>query len=146
MSAEAQTIPMLDFPAPATPQPAALLAIESDGRLRVRLADGRESLCDWLEGPATAGIELVPGDRLLVQPPAADAPGVVLGRIGRYRAPQPAAVPERVVIEAGQSLVLKCGEAAVELRADGKLAIRGEDILLRAQRTQRIKAGTVSIN
>lgn len=144
MSAEAQTIPMLDFPAPATPQPAALLAIEPDGRLRVCLADGRECLCDWLEGPATAGIELAPGDRLLVQPPAGDAPGVVLGRIGRYRAPPPA--PERVVIEAGQSLTLKCGEAAVELRADGKLAIRGEDILLRAQRTQRIKAGTVSIN
>jgi len=72
--------------------------------------------------------------------------GVVLGRIGPYAPAQAAAPAQHVTIEATQTLTLKCGEASVDLRADGKLMIRGEDVLVRARGTQRIKAGTVSIN
>jgi hypothetical protein len=43
-------------------------------------------------------------------------------------------------------LSLKCGDASIDLRADGKVMIRGEDVLVRAKGTKRIRAGTVSIN
>ena len=120
-----------------------LLAIEEDGTLFVHTIDGREFHCDWIESPASAGIRLEPGDCLLVTPPAHGQPGVVLGRIGRYRKPQPEA---RVTIEATETLTLRCGESSVDLRADGKVMVRGEDVLLRAKGTQRIRAGTVAIN
>ncbi len=128
---------------PALPLRAELLAINEDGILTVRASDGYECNCDWLGGPATAGIRLELGDRLLVVPPSEGENGVVLGRIGRYQEPKPEA---NVTIEASETLTLKCGEASVDLRKDGKVMVRGEDILLRAKGTQRIRAGTVAIN
>jgi hypothetical protein len=122
---------------------AELLSIGIEGKLQVRTAEGWEFPCDWLEGPATAGIRLQPGDRLLVAPPTDGENGVALGRIGRYQEPKPEA---NVTIEAGETLTLKCGEASVDLRKDGKVMVRGEDVLLRAKGTQRIRAGTVAIN
>jgi hypothetical protein len=125
------------------PLRAKLLAIKEDGILTVRTTDGNEFNCDWLEGNATAGIKLQLGDRLLVAPPTDGENGVVLGRIGRYQEPKPEA---NVTLEAGETLTLKCGEASVDLRKDGKVMVRGEDVLLRAKGTQRIRAGTVAIN
>ncbi len=125
------------------PLRAKLLAISYEGIFAVRASDGHEFLCDWLEGPSTSGIKLEPGDRLLVVPPSDGENGVVLGRIGRYHEPKTEA---NVTIEASETLTLKCGEASVDLRSDGKVMVRGEDVLLRAKGTQRIRAGTVAIN
>jgi hypothetical protein len=130
----------------AAPLRGQLLAVEADGMLRVKVGSGREFLCAWLETGANSAVELTAGDTLLVLPPVGDEFGVALGRIGRYKPPQPATPQPHVTIEATETLVLKCGEASVDLRADGKLMIRGEDMLLRAKGTQRIKAGSVNIN
>ncbi|MFI3186416.1 MAG: hypothetical protein QX198_10600 [Methylococcaceae bacterium] len=126
-----------------TPQRAELLAIGEDGSLLVRTADSREFQCDWLENNSNANISLEPGDRLLCISATKRESGVVLGRISSYRKPQP---QEHVTIEAGESLTLKCGESSVELRSDGRTMLKGEDILLRAKGTQRIRAATVAIN
>ena len=135
----------IEFPQDFSTGPvrAILIDIELGGQLRVFTIDKLEFFCDWLEGPATAGIKLQPGDRLLVVPPSDGENGVVLGRIGRYQEPKPEA---NVTIEASETLTLKCGEASVDLRNDGKVMVRGEDVLLRAKGTQRIRAGTVAIN
>jgi hypothetical protein len=105
--------------------------------------------CDFLETSANATLQLKRGDQVLVlSPENPEQNGLVLGRIGRYRLPQnqtnqPA---DHVVFEAKETLTLKCGESSVNLRKDGKLMIRGKDVLTRAKRSQRIKAGTVAIN
>lgn len=52
----------------------------------------------------------------------------------------------KVVVEAAESLELRCGEASITLRADGKIQVRGVDVTTRARRTQRIRGGTVLIN
>jgi hypothetical protein len=122
---------------------AELLALEEDGGLLVRTTDGFEFHCDWLENSQNANINLQPGDRLLCLPPTEHEPGIVLGRIGKYQKPQP---QQNLTIEATETLTLKCGEASVELRKDGKAMVKGEDVLLRAKGTQRIRAGTVAIN
>ena len=80
---------------------------------------------------------------MLALRPSADRPGIVLGRIAAY---SPAQAPAHVTLEATESLSLKCGEASVELRADGRAMVKGEDVLLRAKGTQRIRAGNVAIN
>lgn len=129
-------------PETVAPLRAELLSIGEDGSLLVR-ALAKEFNCDWLETQTNGDIRLEPGDRLLVLPPSDGELGVVLGRIGRYHVPQP---QEHVTIEAGETLTLKCGEASVELRKSGLAMVKGEDVLLRAKGTQRIRAGTVAIN
>jgi len=122
---------------------AELLSVDSDGTLMVRCDRGNVFRCDILESAFAATSVPTPGDRLIVMPPTASALGCVLGRVGRFR---PSKVATHQTIEASEVLTLKCGEASIDLRADGKVMVRGEDVLLRAKGTQRIRAGTVSIN
>ncbi len=121
-----------------------LVDIRSDGYLCVCLEDGNEVLCEWLTGPSNKDCVLELGDTLLVlsdfTKPSAS---VALGRIGRYSAPT---IPLNHTIEASRSLSLRCGESSIDLRADGKVLIKGDDVTVRAKGTKRIRAGTVSIN
>ena len=119
-------------------QQAQLLAIDPAGWLTVAVPGCKPWRCLWLEGKP-----LEVGDAVLVLPPAGANPGVVLGRIKTYVQP---ASPARLTLEATEVLTLKCGDATLDLRADGKAVLKGEDVLIRATGLQRIKAGSVSIN
>lgn len=136
---------IIDFPVPERTgiERATVVEVTAAGHLRVQLADGIEWECELLHA-ATAPGPFAPGDRVLVLPPAPGERACVLGRIGTCTAPQPQA---RLTLEATEVLTLKCGEVSIDLRAaDGKLMLRGEDVLLRAKGTQRIRAGNVAIN
>lgn len=99
--------------------------------------------CDFLETAGNTNLKLQHGDLVLVMLPAGVGQnGCVLGRVGRYRP----ASDDHVVIAANETLTLKCGDSSVDLRKDGKLMVRGNDVLTRAKRTNRIKGGSVAIN
>lgn len=85
---------------------------------------------------------------------------IVLG-ILREAAPQPeeevrllapAGAPEvsvdgkRVCVEGEDEVVLRCGEASISLRKDGRITIRGMEIVSRARGTHKVKGATVLIN
>lgn len=53
---------------------------------------------------------------------------------------------ERVVFRGQKEIVLQCGRASITLRRDGKIVLRGADILTVASGVQRIKGGKVQIN
>jgi hypothetical protein len=53
---------------------------------------------------------------------------------------------ERVVLEGKREVVLRCGEASLTLRRDGKVVIRGAYVETHSQGVNRIKGGTVKIN
>lgn len=125
------------------PFDAVLEAVTDGGYLLVRDSSSNQYVCDWLEATDGARVALNVGDRLLVLRLRADQHSVVLGRIGRYRELTPA---QHVSVEATESISMKCGDASIDLRADGKVLIRGDDIVVRAKGTKRIRAGTVSIN
>lgn len=119
-----------------------LLVVQPDGDLIVDSGLGSPIACDVLL--SSPPVDYCEGDEVLLFVPAElPARGVVLGRIGLYAAN---ATLTQVSIEAAESISLKCGLSSIDLRADGKVMIRGEDVLLRAKGTQRIRAGTVSIN
>lgn len=122
---------------------AELVSIHDDGLLCVKLPGGGLEDVAWLETAGNAQLALEPGDRLLVSRNGDFGPSIALGRVGRYRPP---AVEAHVTIAATESLTLKCGESSVDLRADGQLLVRGGDVTLRAQGTQRIRAAHVAIN
>lgn len=51
-----------------------------------------------------------------------------------------------IALEAKNELVLRCGESSITLRADGRIVIKGGEIISRASRSNRVRGATVSIN
>jgi hypothetical protein len=115
--------PLLDR-AVATRQGALLVFENGDPRLPIVTG------LIWSGQPAT------PFQELLIAPratPAATAPEARLDG-------------ERVVLEGKREVVLKCGEASITLRSDGKLVLRGGYVETHAKGLNRIKGASVKIN
>lgn len=65
-------------------------------------------------------------------------------------------VPERSIevavdgeiqeVSAENELLLRCGKSSILLRKDGKIVIKGENILSRARMTNKVKGGSVQLN
>jgi hypothetical protein len=53
---------------------------------------------------------------------------------------------ERVVLEGKKEILLKCGEASITLRSDGRMVLRGAYVETYAKGLNRIKGGSVKIN
>jgi hypothetical protein len=104
--------------------------------------------CDVLRTADRPALTLSLGARVLVLLPAAgEERGCVLGLVGAYESPQPdVETPRTLHLEAQQRLELKCGESALTMDADGRVLLKGKDIVTRARRTQKIRGGTVHIN
>ncbi|MEI7867961.1 MAG: DUF6484 domain-containing protein [Candidatus Methylumidiphilus sp.] len=78
--------------------------------------------------------------------------------IGRVRHPEemelhPESLPrsvqvdgERMLIEAKEEIVLRCGKASITLTKAGKVIIRGAYVLSRSSGVNRVKGGSVQIN
>jgi hypothetical protein len=83
-----------------------------------------------------------------------DPGAVLLGTLlhSPAAAPTPAKPTEarvdgkRVVLEGEQEVVLRCGDASITLRRDGKLVLRGAYIETTATGLNRIRGGSVKIN
>ena len=52
----------------------------------------------------------------------------------------------KVVLEGKKEVALRCGRSEIVLRADGKVLIKGTQVVSRATRTNALKGGTVRIN
>jgi uncharacterized protein DUF6484 len=53
---------------------------------------------------------------------------------------------QRVCVEADAELVLKSGKASITLEGDGRIVIKGMEIVSRARGTHKVKGATVMIN
>lgn len=102
---------------------------------------GREVLLLFPEGdpdrPVIVGLMAEPGG---------DA-GIASAGTGEGVFPEEVRIDgRRLVIEGHEEVVLKCGKGSITLRSDGKVVIRGTNLLSRSSGTNRIKGGSVSIN
>jgi hypothetical protein len=85
-----------------------------------------------------------------VVPP--DPGAVLLGTLLHAPSAAPAKPTEarvdgkRVVLEGAEEVVLRCGDASITLRRDGKLILRGAYIETTATGLNRIRGGSVKIN
>lgn len=147
--------------------------VDGNGTIVVACAENGESVrCTLLQSVEGHLLQLNPGDLVLVWLGTTDAgDGVVLGRIGTSLSriveqgtvnPQSSdktlreqlpskfdadnKIPDELIIEARQCLTLKCGEGSITLREDGKMLIKGKDLVSRATRMNRVKGGAVAIN
>jgi hypothetical protein len=103
--------------------------------------------CDVLVTGPTA-LKLHAGDSVLCWFPGPESTrGVVLGLIERHASTRdPEAIPETLVIEAVKSLTLRVGDGSITIREDGKILIKGKDLVSHAKRLNRIRGGSVQIN
>lgn len=138
---------MLDATADAGLVDGLIVGVAEDGGVVVVLADGRRMECARLYA-ADAGLTLAAGDEVLVLP-RADGTGVVVGRVGPSHATESKealGIPDELVIEAGTSLTLRVGGGYITLREDGRILIKGSDLVSHAARLNRIRGGSVEIN
>jgi hypothetical protein len=138
---------LVDFPGnSAGPLPARSLVALDEAALRDAVAS-RQQVVLLFEN-ADPGLPIVVG---LMAP---DAGAALLGSLLQ----QPAAGPgkgkptearvdgKRVVLEGEHEVTLRCGEASITLRRDGKLVLRGAYIETTAKGLNRIRGGSVKIN
>lgn len=105
--------------------------------------------CDVLRTADRPTLSLTLGAHVLVMlPGAGEERGVVLGLVAPYETPRPAgaAVPSELTLEASRRIEIKVGESALTMDAEGRVLVKGKDIVTRAKRTQKIRGGTVHIN
>ncbi|MDH5179483.1 MAG: hypothetical protein OEZ39_05520 [Gammaproteobacteria bacterium] len=118
--------------------------------------------CLFLRNSAASLPEINIGDRVLYLPAGEkDAPGCVMGLIEPYKTSRKAleeklsaqspcsvtALEDEVVrIKADKGLVIECGKGSIIITADGKLQIKGTDLLSRSRGINRIKGAGVNIN
>jgi hypothetical protein len=126
-------------------QRARIVELMDDDSLVVELTDGTRVRCDRLhtaEWPAV----LETDDLVLVwlTDPDDGQSGVLLGRIGPGR--RTGAGTESLTIEATKSLTLRVGDGSITIRDDGRILIRGRDLVSHAKRNNRIRGGSVTIN
>ena len=53
---------------------------------------------------------------------------------------------QKITLSAEREVVLRCGEASITLRRDGKILIRGSHLLSRSSGPNRVKGASVQIN
>jgi hypothetical protein len=55
--------------------------------------------------------------------------------------------PKRqLVFEAGEEIVIACGKSSLTLRRDGRIVIKGTELMSRASGTNKVRGATVQIN
>jgi hypothetical protein len=105
--------------------------------------------------------QATPGRRLLLvfEDNDLNSP-VIVGIVGEALVPKadqsvtlPVGVPEGAIIDgkkirfdAKEEIQLVCGKSSILLRKDGKVVVKGRNILNRAQETNKIKGGNISLN
>lgn len=57
-----------------------------------------------------------------------------------------AADGEKLVLQANREVMLKCGKASIHLAADGRVTIRGTEILSRSDGTNRVQGASIQLN
>ena len=108
-------------------------------------------LCDVLETSRERPL-FAQGDAVLIwRSPDERKRDVVVGRIGTPASREAGtndddALPSQLVIEARNGLTLKCGSGSITIREDGKILIKGKDLVSHATRMNRIKGGSVQIH
>jgi hypothetical protein len=130
---------------------AVIVGQSPDGQLlvAVRNEPGRCIACERLESAELLRAPYRPGDSVLVLLPPADGElGCVLGRVGPAEPGEVAGPdgPKETVVRARGRLTLLCGRASITLSEDGKVLIKGVDVVSRATVSNRIKGGSVRIN
>lgn len=123
----------VEYPGCGSPRPARALSgvdvreLEPNAEVLLVLA-GTEVIVTGVLAPAPSGSEPEVGAEFEATPEEVVVDG------------------QRVRLEAKQEISLVCGKSSIVLRRDGKIVVKGVEIVSRAQGRNKIKGGSVHIN
>ncbi|MBJ6763677.1 hypothetical protein JGU66_23145 [Myxococcaceae bacterium JPH2] len=141
---DATGAPLVDYPGNASGPMVARLAVVLDAK-GLHEAVARHQKVVLLFENGDPRLPFVMG--LIQEPSATPLVDALLNTPAPVRPPTEAHVDgKRVVIEGQDEIVLKCGEASITLRRNGKVIVKGTTLESRATGTHRIKGGSVEIN
>jgi len=125
-------------------EPAALDRAVVAGQGAVLVFENGDRLLPIVTGLVFTGASTpTPFQELLVTPRSSSAPD----ELRPNRTPVEARLDgERVVLEGKREVILKCGEASITLRSDGRVVLRGTYVETYAKGVNRIKGASVKIN
>jgi hypothetical protein len=115
------------------------------GPLRARTTLTPDALAELASGRAREAVLVFEEERsdrpivvglLAAEAPASDAEPRLLATVDG----------KRVVVEGHDEIVLRCGEASITLRRNGRVVIRGTYVETRSRGVNRIRGGSVQIN
>ncbi len=123
-------------------QRATITAFAPDGRPQILI-------------PATHGEDPLSARALIPLTPAAlgreaavvmmDGEPLILGLI-QPLLPEVEADGEKLILEARREVTLRCGKASIHLTADGRVTIRGTQVLSRSDGPNRVQGASVQLN
>ncbi|MFP2927134.1 DUF6484 domain-containing protein [Pyxidicoccus sp. 3LG] len=134
---------LVDFENSSGPPVLARSTVPLDEQLLASAVDQRQGVvllfedCDPSRPLLMGFIQSYPSTPLLEE---------LLGKAARAPAMEARVDGKQVVLEGQDEVILKCGEASITLRRNGKIVIRGAQVETRAAGTNRIRGGAVKIN
>ncbi len=134
--------PVVDFPRNPGPPAVALSTVGVPPASLASAAERRQEAILLFDGGDLARPILVG----LVVPPAPPEVPPVLEALAPGLPDLLEVDGRRVVIEGKDEIVLRCGEASITLRRNGRLVIKGAYVETHSKGTNRIKGGSVQIN
>ncbi|MGL4237214.1 DUF6484 domain-containing protein [Tabrizicola sp.] len=116
--------------------------IGPDGRARVMLpmTHGADSL--FARSLVPVGPSSIGRDAAVVM---MEGEPLILGLI-QPLAPEVEADGEKLVLEARREVTLRCGKASITMTADGRVTIRGTQVLSRSDGPNRVQGASVQLN
>ncbi len=133
----------VDFAGNARGPLLARVASTLDDASLARAAERHEEALLFFDGAGGQPVVLA-----LLRPPTAAIDAVLEGTLPANGAAAPVARVDgkRVEITGQEEVVLRCGKASLTLRRDGKVVLRGVNVVNQADGVQRIRGGKVEIN
>lgn len=133
-----------------------LIGMTGDGRTPLVLFPGQPGVAALLARTAVDLHGAHIGKKVVLMFEAGDPArpivmGVLRGDPGWPLADRPGRVEvdvdgERMIVSAGEQLVLRCGKASITLTRTGKVLIQGSYVLSRSSGVNRVKGGSVQLN
>jgi hypothetical protein len=121
-----------------------ILAITSEGEIMVeREGDLSCITCDFLRTSSAPLPELNQGDLVLYAVDESIDRGYVLGIIQKYTSEED---PRYLKINAKESIELRCGNSTMIMNKEGKVIVKGNEVVSRARGINKIKGAAVKIN
>lgn len=103
--------------------------------------------CDVMQTSEIGLLQLTVGDEVMVWLSSSPGQrGVIMGRVGPSAAANAGEGPDHLVLAATKNLTLQCGKGSITLRGDGKVLIKGKELVSSAEGMNRLKGGAVAIN
>ena len=140
-----------------------VVAVDSDGTLLVRIPGaGLEPRAAKVSGSMLRSRDHLPGKEVLIvfengDPALPIACDTVHGRLSpsveeaqsatESLKPEEVVIDgERIIFDAKKEIVLRCGDSTLTLTADGKIVVRGSDLLSRSSGPVRIRGAYLLLN